>query len=795
MKVIDSVGRIRWLALGGPPIQFANSSVMFKKPRSRLAPRGREKSPEDISQTTSEIGESVEESPIALASRLKNKAKRTKPKSTLSFGGDEEAGDGEVFQVKKSNLSQKLSLNAHPANVLPASLDQATITPRSNGAPIYDQAYLSQLKASTPSSRRAPVAEGYDADISMDPGETSIGATEISVDVDTVIPSESSILSAKQRRERMRTHGTEDDFISLSVTKRDTVPQGPHPESRLMREEDELGEGDDEYAEYTSAQERIALGKKSKKLEASKRKDTMQEMIADADEEDEETIEWEREQLRRGGPFTTPHEASSAKEVYKPAAIPTSTTIPSLGPAMDRLSQSLSAMTTSHSTNVKAAASLVDEREQLDVREAELRKMIAKAEAKRSWFAAFKEWVESVATFLDEKFPKLEKLEDEYISVLRERSEIITQRRQVDDQDDLSLIFGSLPATADQLEEVDDLKRVLPRVNPVTVRRERRAARIARRLRRGREREARVIRTQLDREEGYSTDSSLPPSDAMDYQSAMERITNDGHDLLSDVHAAEFKDPSLGLAKWFGGWRRRFGDSYAGAWGGLGLVGAWEFWVRLEVLGWNPLETSRTLDDFLWCASLHEYCGDTDDDQAPDTGPNDDLVSAMISTAIVPLICKVVEAGALDSYSALGTRNMINLAEQVEATIGRDNHKFQMLLKSVHSVFERSVSASESLIAPFVALNRPVFDPDAIAARQRLLRRASKFMDTLIQWRKYAGEKMGIGDLCIRYMNNIVLPIAESGWEVGGEEITREMIAIMPHEVIRALKAPLNSAF
>jgi GC-rich sequence DNA-binding factor len=99
-----------------------------------------------------------------------------------------------------------------------------------------------------------------------------------------------------------------------------------------------------------------------------------------------------------------------------------------------------------------------------------------------------------------------------------------------------------------------------------------------------------------------------------------------------------------------------------------------------------------------------------------------------------------------------------------------------MVLKSVYSVFERSVSASESLVAPFVALNRPIFDPDAIAARQRLLRRASKFLDTLIQWRKYAGEKLGIGDLCIRYMNNIVLPIAESGWEVGGEEIAREVI-------------------
>lgn len=539
----------------------------------------------------------------------------------------------------------------------------------------------------------------------------------------------------------------------------------------------------------------LHLARSQKKLEASKRKDAMQELIADADEEDEETMEWEREQLRRGGPFTTSHEASPAKQVYKPAAIPTSTAIPSLGPAMDRLSQSLTAMATSHATNVKAAAALVDEREQLDVRETELREMITKAEVKRSWFAAFKEWVESVATFLDEKFPKLEKLEDEYISVLKERSEMIAQRRQADDQDNLSLIFGSLSllATPDQSEEVDDLGRVLLRSNPVTVRREREAARIARRLCRKRERETRAITMQLDREEGYSTDSSLPPSDAMDYRSAMERIANDGHGLLSDVHAAEFRNPSLGLAKWFGGWRRRFGDSYTGAWGGLGLVGAWEFWVRLEILGWNPFETSHTLDEFSWCASLHEYCGDKDEDLEPDTGPNDDLVSAMISTAVVPLICKIVEAGALDPYSALDIRNMINLAEQVEASIGHDNPKFQMLLKSVYSVFERSVSASESLIAPFVALNHSVFDPDAIAARRRLLRHALKLLDTLIRWRKYTDEKLGIGDLCVRHMNNIVLPIAESGWEVGGEEITREMIAMMPHEVIRALKAPLNS--
>lgn len=67
------------------------------------------------------------------------------------------------------------------------------------------------------------------------------------VDNEPSIPSESSILSAKQKRERLRgtTASSSEDFISLSVIKRSDEYQGPHPDSRLVREEDELGEGDD----------------------------------------------------------------------------------------------------------------------------------------------------------------------------------------------------------------------------------------------------------------------------------------------------------------------------------------------------------------------------------------------------------------------------------------------------------------------------------------------------------------------------------------------------------------------
>jgi GC-rich sequence DNA-binding factor len=162
------------------------------------------------------------------------------------------------------------------------------------------------------------------------------------------IPSESSIKVAKERRERLRKTGGEDDFISLTVSRREEDHQGPHPESRLVREEDELGDGDDgkfalsqclpgltwnlEFAEYTSAQDRIALGKKSRKKEAANLRDSMKEMIADAyvhsfkailflqsssEEEDEETTEWENEQLRRGGHRDLPS-SSTPKQTYQP---------------------------------------------------------------------------------------------------------------------------------------------------------------------------------------------------------------------------------------------------------------------------------------------------------------------------------------------------------------------------------------------------------------------------------------------------------------------------------------------
>ncbi|KAF8627463.1 hypothetical protein AX17_006276 [Amanita inopinata Kibby_2008] len=625
--------------------------------------------------------------------------------------------------------------------------------------------------------------------MSMDVNEASVQILDVVTEPgETIIPSESSVKVAKERRERLRKSriAGEEDYISLAVTRRVDEPQGPHPESRLMREEDELGEGEDEFAEFTSAQERIALGKKSRKREAARRLEEMRELIADAAEEDEETKEWEEEQLRRGHRTTdqvTP--VAKVKPTYKPAPIPAMTPIPTLAPALECLTQQLAALTTSHATNTASLNSLTKEWEDMNEREKEMRTMVEKAEEKRAWFNSFRDWIEGVANFLDEKYPLLEKLEEEHVSLLKERHDMIAHRRHAEDEDDVAVLFGSLPSSynvAPTSEGPDRSK------SPTASKRERRLARIARRQ----------LRQQLHKsatEEGYSTDSSLPPSDAVAYADALKSLASRKKNILSDVRAEEFHNPSE--VRW-NVWREKYTDSYVGAWGGLGVVSVWEFWARLECVGWDCIENPRSLDGFKWYKMIYEYSRLRDNDVEVgerDLGPEGDLVASMISTAIVPRLCKLVEGGALDVYSTKHIRRMVDLAEEIEASVEDGNAKLQILLKTTMARFETEIANAESLVMKYKSASRniPTFDPEAIPARRRFLARQVKLLQNLLRWRKHTGERFGTRFLVNRLVEGCIIDIAENGWEAGGEEFARQAAGMLPNELIPArLKSSLN---
>lgn len=169
----------------------------------------------------------------------------------------------------------------------------------------------------------------------------------------------------------------------------------------------------------------------------------------------------------------------------------------------------------------------------------------------------------------------MEKLEEEHLSLLKERFDIVAERRKAEDEGDLSLFLGHIPQPASGEPSRNS-------------RQERLAARLIRRAQR------RQMGAGLAAEEGFSTDMSLSSDQEDDFQLAITKLKEKTEGVLGDVRAGEFRDPSKGLGKWFGEWKEKYRDIYVGAWGGLGLVGAWEFWARLEIVGWNPFQVSAS---------------------------------------------------------------------------------------------------------------------------------------------------------------------------------------------------------
>jgi GC-rich sequence DNA-binding factor len=96
-----------------------------------------------------------------------------------------------------------------------------------------------------------------DNDLTFDASEMEGAVIEEVIDMplisqntatETMIHSESHVKAAREKRERLRKTGVTDgeaDYISLTVARKEEFDSGPHPESRLMREDDDLGEGDD----------------------------------------------------------------------------------------------------------------------------------------------------------------------------------------------------------------------------------------------------------------------------------------------------------------------------------------------------------------------------------------------------------------------------------------------------------------------------------------------------------------------------------------------------------------------
>lgn len=231
----------------------------------------------------------------------------------------------EPFVPRKSTLSQSISLQklAH---------QNTTSDPLAKPSSSYDTDYLAQLKAATP-TRTTLAREQPDAVVPYDDDEDAAAAAAAPMtgrqDTTEGIPDEAAIASALARRRKRQQQPQqqpmstgEEDFISLSaetsklaVYAHAAQGPGPHPESRLQRESDSEGSGDEALAAFTGSKERVGLGGNESAARRMRRE--MRDAVEDGlvGEEDEDL--WEVEQVRRAGAVV--ESAAEEKRTYTSA--------------------------------------------------------------------------------------------------------------------------------------------------------------------------------------------------------------------------------------------------------------------------------------------------------------------------------------------------------------------------------------------------------------------------------------------------------------------------------------------
>lgn len=608
---------------------------------------------------------------------------------------------------------------------------------------------------------------------------------------------------AEQRRAAVRAlQGDEDeDFIPLSapraasraVTTAADADQGPHPHSGLQREEDDLGSGEDEHAEFTGATERIPLGRDAERRRKQEQRRQMRSLIAEAtgapdeeediaivvrepprraaptapsgaatmtihepvpmetdtvlvrDEDPEEREEqeaWERAQLRRMDmPGMRVEREERAPSPHRAAPVPLTAPVPTPTSCLARLQAqitSLDARATEEQEHRDATQRALDA---LEHDEAALKRSVEAAEAKSAWFAELDAFVETFAAFLDVKMPLLDTLEHNALGLLVDRKVSRQRARSLALEDALALFHGVSDATL-WLPHGDDESRPINADGDGTS-------------------PVRTARRALWDAVPDTSDQRLAPAERQLFLAGRSELAEDVARLLRDTHAPEFRSPLAAddtgawhprsLAARFQAWRTAYPAEYDLAWGGLALANAWEFFARYELVQWDPLWcTNRTpgetevclqgpragLEGFAFEHEITAYVDADPRDAQKARGGDSEASATLVSNAVVPRLVAVAEQ-AYDVWSEIETASALVLVEQVSYLIDPTGWRFQSLVRAFLAPFAAHVELlATALRAPRTAPGAPMH-PDVPAARAFVAREVTTLALNLGRWGMY----------------------------------------------------------
>ncbi|KAL8381878.1 hypothetical protein RB595_005905 [Gaeumannomyces hyphopodioides] len=351
------------------------------------------------------------------------KQKKKRLSSRLSFGGgaapagDDDGGGGAFTTPKKSGLSSRALENSALRNRLPIGIRQPAVsTGHAAGSaddddsrPRYSKEYLDELASSTPNTPRdistLKIGGEYDEAMELDLAELDgalvVPSAELSglqqqrPEPDPAGPAVLTEAEIRERKERRARLAQEEDFMSLDGSDEDGDYISLRPkskkkdESRLVAEDEDLGEGYEEFVEDGG----LSLGKKAERDARRRRRAEMAELIDAAegdggdggssdgnDSEAERRAAYEEAQTRAGMDGlqrrSKDESGSGSGRGTGVAEIPRLKPLPDLGECLAKMREVLQGMERDAAAKHLRITELEKEKSEIAAREAEVQTVL-----------------------------------------------------------------------------------------------------------------------------------------------------------------------------------------------------------------------------------------------------------------------------------------------------------------------------------------------------------------------------------------------------------------------------------
>ncbi|KAI8086841.1 nineteen complex-related protein 2-domain-containing protein [Gilbertella persicaria] len=680
-----------------------------------------------------------------ITSTLKKKKQLKKQVNPLSFEDEEQQ---ESFQIKKIKPSRTIQL---PDNLV----DAMDIDVKSS----YDETMLNQLKAGTPNLPASVRSSLNKEDALLHEKFPSMNALP---SASTGIPDASAILAAKKKREQMRKGGfnvveNEDGFIPLD--------EEDNTGSRLVREEDDIADdGEAEFEKYVG--DKYAFNKSTAKKQERERREGVREMIEEAEEEDEEEqsedmARWENDMIKYGGVKTNPTgmDPYSTPANYRPAQIPETAALPTLSDMMTSMDLSITQINESiqhYESNLAESLKTIENSTQI---ESDLDRQIEKSSERYNYFQGLAQFVNDLGEFLDAKFPDLEQLEAQVHDILATRTDIVTSRRWQHQLDDLCMFYIVKEA---EKEEIDEFGRVR---NSATALQRRQSER--------QKRMQRLVESEGDeviREQGLFTDDEMTEEYEIKRDTQLQDIqTTSIEQLLSDV-SPEFSSLRAVKDK-FEAWKLDFTEDYEKAFGSLSLPGAFEFYIRTELVSWDPFSEPMDLDGMQWHSVLSEY-GVSREHEDPDV----DMLNKVVEKTIIKKVKSLLDT--LDAASSRQMRYAAQIVEQISYYVDTHEKAYQDLTMDIVDTLDKQLSRFIEPIA--TAIPKSNLDEASIQAKHRFFWSQCKYLKTLMVWRRHI-PKIHLDRLGSMVMDRVITPILKPETYPTDLHLQNEALLLLSH--------------